>query len=97
MRKKISILAAAITIATSQSANAQDYTSAYTKLNFDQHCTVLSKYELGVSAKCTGYTPPGMGTGCTMANLFRRRRFASNGSLWTCERGNRSMAKFRTI
>ncbi len=62
MRKIISILVTTMAVAsTNQFANAQDYTSAYTELNFDQHCTILSRYELGVSAKCTGYTPPGMG------------------------------------
>ncbi len=45
----------AIAIATSGTAHAQNYTSEYTKLNFDQHCTVLEEYELGVNAKCNGW------------------------------------------
>ena len=62
MRKIIFLLATTVTIATTtQFANAQEYTSVYTNLNFEKHCTILSQYELGVSAKCTGYTPTGMG------------------------------------
>lgn len=40
---------------TVQSAQSEEYTSAYTKLNYDKHCKTLEEYELGVSAKCTGY------------------------------------------
>ena len=40
---------------------AQTYSSAYSKLIFEHHCTIYSEYELGVSAKCSGYEEPGKG------------------------------------
>lgn len=55
MKFKISLFALSLTAIAINSASAQSYTSAYTKLNFDQHCAVLEEYELGVSAKCSGY------------------------------------------
>lgn len=48
-------LAALVFIIAAFPVSAQEYTSTYTKLDFDKHCTIFEEYELGVSAKCTGY------------------------------------------
>lgn len=40
---------------------AQTHSSAYSKLNFDRDCVVYDEYQLGVSAKCSGYNEPGKG------------------------------------
>lgn len=53
------ISAGAISLLLPIAAMAQDYTSAYTKLNFDQHCKIIEEYEAGIEAKCSGYTQPG--------------------------------------
>ena len=57
----IAITTVALTIfaAGFASAYAQNYTSAYTKLDFDRHCKIFNKHELGIDAKCSGYVQPG--------------------------------------
>jgi len=48
-------LAALIFVTAAFPVSAQEYTSTYTKLDFDKHCTIFEKYRTGLSAKCTGY------------------------------------------
>ncbi len=48
----------ALTGFTSHST-AQSYTSAYTKLIFDQNCRAITQVDDGVVAKCDGYIAPG--------------------------------------
>ena len=55
MNFKVTLLALTLSAFFMNIVSAQSYTSAYTKLNFDQHCVILEEYELGVSAKCSGY------------------------------------------
>ncbi|MCF6321968.1 MAG: hypothetical protein L3J32_09400 [Rhizobiaceae bacterium] len=60
MKILISASVAALVFSLPHLVYAGNFSSAYTTINFDRDCKVIDEYELGVSAKCKGYTEPGM-------------------------------------
>lgn len=55
MRKPLTLGLMAIVLGLGTSSGAQALTSTYTKIDIEQSCHQISKYELGATFKCKGY------------------------------------------